>query len=419
MVGAPYRDQSSDVLPASAPRAAGRSGALRHDRSSGPYSPAPGQALSFGRPGFAPLIYLSAIVAAELIVTFGDARWGIALHACILSAMLVHAALVRGEALRRLLLALSLAPLVRILSLSLPLQHVQLLYWYVIVAAPLVVATVLVARTLGLSRRDLGLVVQHVPNQALVIIAGIGLGMIEYAILQPQPLVQQLNGRAVWLPALILLVGTGFTEELVFRGVMQSAARGVMGRLTILYVSLVFASLHIGYRSAVDLLFVFFVGLFFAITVQRTGSILGTTLAHGAANIVLYLVMPFIGLGAAAPPSVIAKPPAAVTAPVASSVPAPSLTPAANVPLSLTPAAIVSSLTPSAPPAIPIASPAQGEPLPQPEALETHIVAPGETLSSIAIQYRTTVDQLARLNRLSNPDQILAGQPLLVPAPPR
>lgn len=47
----------------------------------------------------------------------------------------------------------------------------------------------------------------------------------------------------------------------------------------------------------------------------------------------------------------------------------------------------------------------------------THTVQPGETLSQIAGQYGTTEAALMALNDLDEPDTILAGQQLVVPAP--
>jgi putative chitinase len=52
---------------------------------------------------------------------------------------------------------------------------------------------------------------------------------------------------------------------------------------------------------------------------------------------------------------------------------------------------------------------------PQPPTTCTHVVAYGETLTSIARRYGTTVWQLAMLNHLANPNVIYAGQRLLVP----
>ena len=107
------------------------------------------------------------------------------------------------------------------------------------------------------------------------------------------PMVAEFTWQAVWWPALIFLVCTGFVEELIFRGVLQRSAVALWGWRGIIYVSLLFAILHIGFLSWIDVVFVFAVAVFFAWVVKRTGSLLGVTLSHGITNIVLYLVAPF------------------------------------------------------------------------------------------------------------------------------
>ena len=44
-----------------------------------------------------------------------------------------------------------------------------------------------------------------------------------------------------------------------------------------------------------------------------------------------------------------------------------------------------------------------------------HTVAPGESLSRLAVRYRTTVSGLAKLNNLTNPDRLRLGQVLTIP----
>ena len=61
----------------------------------------------------------------------------------------------------------------------------------------------------------------------------------------------------------------------------------------IVYVSFIFAILHMGFLSWLDIAFVFLVALFFGWMVKKTGSLLGVTLSHGITNILLYLVVPF------------------------------------------------------------------------------------------------------------------------------
>jgi len=240
--------------------------------------------------------YVAAIVTAEMVTAFVDARWGVGLHAAILWALLLHFSWAKERSETKLLLALCLAPLIRILSLGMPLQDVDLIYWFLIVGAPMIVAALLVARTLGLTRYDLGLTVHAVPLQLLVGATGVGLGIAEYLILRPDALVDELTWQQAWWPAVILLVATGFGEELAFRGVMQSASTDILGKAAILYVAIVFAALHVGYKSVPDVAFVFLVALFFGWVVARTGSLLGVTLSHGIANVVLYVIAPFTAI---------------------------------------------------------------------------------------------------------------------------
>ncbi|MCS7282658.1 MAG: LysM peptidoglycan-binding domain-containing protein [Anaerolineae bacterium] len=51
-----------------------------------------------------------------------------------------------------------------------------------------------------------------------------------------------------------------------------------------------------------------------------------------------------------------------------------------------------------------------------PIPIREHIVAPGETLFSIARRYGTTVDAIAHANQIPDPRQIYAGQRLLIPS---
>jgi lipoprotein-anchoring transpeptidase ErfK/SrfK len=51
-------------------------------------------------------------------------------------------------------------------------------------------------------------------------------------------------------------------------------------------------------------------------------------------------------------------------------------------------------------------------------AVAIHVVRPGETLSSIALDYRRTIAELLRANTLLNPNLILPGQQITIPGLP-
>jgi membrane protease YdiL (CAAX protease family) len=238
--------------------------------------------------------YLALITVAELVTTFSDPRVGLVLHGGLLVIVLAHAALASQQPYHRLVLCLVLAPLTRILSLALPLADFDQIYWYLIISIPLFVATALLVRLLGFSRQQIGLSVRKVPLQLLVALTGITFGIVEYFILRPGLPMDEPTWQGMFLSAMVLMICTGFAEELIFRGLLQRTSVQVLGRFGLLYVAILFAVLHIGYRSAADVAFVFCVALLFGWVAEATWSLVGVTLAHGLTNIVLFLVMPFL-----------------------------------------------------------------------------------------------------------------------------
>jgi len=382
------------------------------------------------------LLYVIAVAAAELATTFTDARWGLAMHLALVAALLAHASLATKQSSQRLFLALALAPLIRVLSLTMPLEDIDLVYWYAIVGAPLLLAAAVVSANLKLSRQDLGLTLRALPVQGLIALSGLGFGVAEYFILRPTPLIDELNWRSAALPALILLVGTGFNEEFVFRGVMQSACRQTLGKLSILYVAVVFAVLHLGYKSVSDVAFVFAVGLLFGWLVARTRSLLGVTLSHGITNITLYLVVPFLGIAAAATPAMNVQNVEELTQDFSREIERlEALQPGSGQALrpgsgqALRPGsgqvlirAPTQALTPTATPTVtptvtPTAAPSPPPPPAEPEgpAEETYTIQPGDSLADIAALYSTTVEELLRLNDLPDPNLLYTGQTIVVP----
>jgi hypothetical protein len=177
--------------------------------------------------------------------------------------------------------------------------------------------------------------------------------------------------------------------------VIQRTATGALGKAGVLYVALVFALLHLGYKSLADLLFVFGVGLIFGYVVLKTRSILGVTLSHSLTNVTLFLLAPLVivpwwnGLGPLpwqerSQPLVWAELLEPTFAPAQEPPPGPAVREQAREP----------------PPRGPL----------------VHVVAAGENLTLIALRYGTTVDELVRLNGIQDPNLIWPGQRLLLPS---
>jgi len=239
--------------------------------------------------------YLVAIILVELITTYVQPVIGLGCHSVLLCALFFSIARSEGKT-AHLLIALTLPPLIRILSLVLPLAQIDQIYWYFVISVPLFAATFVAVRLTQVSWVELGLRLSWRESvvQIGVALSGLAFGWVAFQILRPRPLVDEFSLAAIWLPALILLLSTGFLEELIFRGLLQHLARCVLGEgIGLVYVSSLFAALYIGHRSLTGVVLMFMAGLFFAWVVARTKSIWGVTLAHGLANMAMFLLFPF------------------------------------------------------------------------------------------------------------------------------
>lgn len=252
------------------------------------------RARQLSRPAFAVWVYLALIAVAEVVTVLVRPIAGVVLHSILLAVLVTHAALLDDSDMRRLLLPLSLAPLTRILSITMPLTVLPQIYWYPIIYLPLVVGAIVVMRQVGLSRQDVGLAVRSPHWQILIASLGTLLGLIEYLILRPASIESQLTLWTVVFASSVFIVTTGFVEELVFRGVLQTVMKQRFGWTGLLYTSILFSVLHLGFLSVLDMAFVFAVAMLFAWLVNKTGSLLGVTLAHGLTNVGLYVILPHL-----------------------------------------------------------------------------------------------------------------------------
>ncbi|HMK54197.1 MAG TPA: tetratricopeptide repeat protein [Methanobacteriaceae archaeon] len=241
--------------------------------------------------------YLVALIVAELLTTYVNKFWGVSAHLVILGVLLVHSSLVESVWYSNLLRSLIAVPIIRVIGMSMPIIQLQPFFWFPIVAIPLFAASIVIMRSQGLSLKDVGLTLENLPFQLLIGITGVFLGIIEYSILKPDPLIPVFTPLTFLVAFFVLLISTGLAEELLFRGIIQGNAQMVFSPVfAILFTALVFTTMHIGWQSATDLLFVFSVALIYGFIFYKTKNIVGVTLNHGLSNTVLFIVMPFYNL---------------------------------------------------------------------------------------------------------------------------
>jgi len=235
---------------------------------------------------------------AELITAVVSPTTGVICHIAIFANLLIQAGLSERPWERGFYLSLGIAPLIRIISLGMPLGYFAQEWWYVLTSVPLYATSFVITRTVPLNRHEICLQLpkrQLMPISLVVALSGIPLGVTEFVILRPAPIVSSFAVQKVVVASLVLLVGTGFVEELIFRGILQATVAEIFDTWpAIIYVSVLFGELHIGHMSVIDVIFVIGVALYFGAIVRWTRSLLGVSIAHGLTNILLFVVLPLL-----------------------------------------------------------------------------------------------------------------------------
>lgn len=247
------------------------------------------------------VLYLLGLIVAEILTTYVNKIWGLSIHTIILFILLVNAAMVESTDFSNLLRSMMPIPIIRIVGLSIPMMQIKPLYWFPIVAIPLFAASIVIMRRQNLTMKDVGMFMGDYRDnyrvQFFIALTGFITGIMEFFILRPDPLIPQFTPVLLLGGFIVLLLSTGLAEELLFRGILQNNAIKLIGAgWGLLYTSLVFCTMHIGWIYFADLVFVFSVALFYGFCLIKTKSIIGITMAHGISNSMLFLVMPFVNL---------------------------------------------------------------------------------------------------------------------------
>lgn len=242
------------------------------------------------------IVYMLLFLGAEMATDFFSLAVGLISYTTILTIIIVHSTVVIGKESpkSKLILALSLVPLVRMLSLFMPFTQFAPVYWYIIIYPPLFIAGWVARRRLNYKSSNVGLVVYNLPLQLLISLSGFVFGVLEYLVLRPSaPLVSNLTFNHVALAFISLGAGTGLVEEFIFRGIIQKASLDAMNEWGLYYTAFLFAILHLIHNSIMDVVLVFAIGLFFGWIVKKTGSLLGVILSHTITNYMLFVILPY------------------------------------------------------------------------------------------------------------------------------
>ena len=212
----------------------------------------------------------------------------------LLAAQIVDAALVlaivnvslrdRSQVSRRAatalaaLRALALVPLIRVTGLGLPIKDRSEAFGVLMIALGVGVAVLLIAPSVGITRRRL-VAFRSAPPQLYAVVAGMALGFVAFVAGAP----------ALWqsgAPSGDVALGLGaaicaaVVEELVFRGVLQLTFERAAGVLGALGAPAIFAATYLDAGSSALVLTYALAGFVFARSVTRTRMLGGAITGH-------------------------------------------------------------------------------------------------------------------------------------------
>ncbi len=148
-----------------------------------------------------------------------------------------------------------------------------------------------------LSRHDLGLTGGFRLAYLITLgtLVGVGLGLIEYAILANPPLIPNASASELIRLSIVVIFFVALVEELLFRVLLQPQFIERSGAVWgILITSVLFGAVHAIYGNVYELLFTTGAGVVFGVAFYKTKNLPFVVTMHAVDDIFLWGVLPFL-----------------------------------------------------------------------------------------------------------------------------
>lgn len=239
-----------------------------------------------------------AIALCEWVFAYQNVAYGIIIALGLAIMMYVMVSVLKfDERITKCVESLALIPLYILFTSSLPWFFINQQY-----LLPAVYATILALCFWHIHRSNLsikqiiGFSKEKFLKYALMgVVIGAPLGIIEYFILQPAASFPTFELRYFLRDVVYMLFFVGLAEEILFRGLIQTDFSQAFGwKWGLLAASLLFAVMHLTWRSLPELGFVFLAGLILGIMYLKTKSLVAPIIAHAVNNVMLVALAPYI-----------------------------------------------------------------------------------------------------------------------------
>lgn len=240
---------------------------------------------------------LVAIGITEWVFAYKDVAYGIGIALFVVIGIYVVISVTRlDQLIANCAESLALIPLYILFTSSLPWFFINQQYLLPAVYSTIMGLCLWHIYQKKLSFSELGFKKENWRKYVLMGIAiGIPIGTAEYFVLLPAPAFPTFEVQNLFRDAVYMLCFVGLGEELLFRGLVQRDLMKALGwKQGILLASVMFAVMHLTWRSIPELFFVFGAGLLLGYIYYRTKNLTAPIVAHGVGNVMLVAVMPYV-----------------------------------------------------------------------------------------------------------------------------
>ncbi|AKB76140.1 CAAX amino terminal protease family protein [Methanosarcina lacustris Z-7289] len=244
-------------------------------------------------------IPILTIAFAEMLIYSGRIKEAVWLYLFILMGLSLSITLLKNEEVRKTYQALMLLPLLRLVSISMPVFFDTTLYSFVFIYATLAVPVAIAAVYQHLTLEEMGITFRRIWLYfPLSVLIGAVLGVGEYMVIRTDYLIPDLSPLNLLKLTVVMVFFVGLVEEVIFRSFIQTRLNKIFGAWEgILLSSMLFGIMHSGYGTSYEVLYTSFVGVIIGYMFYKTRSLPLITLVQGFINVFLFGIIPHLGPG--------------------------------------------------------------------------------------------------------------------------
>jgi len=243
------------------------------------------------------------IAVGEMNIFLGHTYSGIIIH--IINLQILTLAIIFGRIssdvenvfhIKSVFQSLLLLLLLRIVNIAMPQFFTNTLLWYSLIYGVMFLPIYYIVKNQRITIEELGMDFKrlHIYFPAALLIGTVA-ALFERGIINPIPLVENINISSILMLTIVMFIFVGAVEELIFRSILQTRLENALGlKSGILLSGALFGIMHSSYGILNEILFASIFGIILSFIFQKTRSFPFILLIHVSANVLLFGIFPTI-----------------------------------------------------------------------------------------------------------------------------